>query len=150
MALRGRDKPPRRPCGSGGRAVAAAPLRACIAGIQASHSKAGADLMDDLARILQSPYLSGSMRAQVQEAFDGLWAHCSPRFARMPAMCARKARERLAGLIVLVTMSRSEESDRLTDLLVAHELVDIVCDTDFLTSDTRRLDFSRMLQPRST
>ena len=62
-------------------------------------------LMDDVDRILRSPYLTLPAQDALQAAFAKVWGFCGRRFDNLPPTQLDAARARLATLLALVVLA---------------------------------------------
>jgi len=101
--------------------------------------------MDDLERILRSPYIPPPTQVVVGRAFARVWGFCASRFYHLPAKTIDRAQQRLAALLVLIALS-SESAPRAAEQLASNEIIDLICTTDLLLTDCRVLDLRELAQ----
>src|SRR5258705_6135368 len=82
--------------------------------------------MDDLERILRSPYIAPPTQEAVGMAFARVWGYCASRFDHLPAQKLDRAQQRLAALLVLIALS-SESATSAAERIASNEIVDLIC-----------------------
>lgn len=97
--------------------------------------------MPDVEAIIRSVSRDEEARLFLQAAFDELWDECCGRYAGLKKMQRERARERLACCLALISTGIFAETHKEARA-IADRLRETICETDFLISRSRTLDFS--------
>ena len=93
--------------------------------------------------IIRSVSRDEEARLFLQAAFDGLWDKCCGRYAGLKKLQRDRARKRLACCLALISTGMFAETHKEARA-IADRLRETVCETDFLISCSRTLDFSKL------
>src|SRR6516225_3067216 len=99
--------------------------------------------MPDVEAIIRSVSRDEEARLFLQAAFDELWDECCSRYAGLKKVQRDRARERLACCLALISTGMFAETHEEARA-IADRLRETVCETDFLISCSRTLDFSKL------